>query len=36
MEERILVPLDGSEVGEAVLPKLEDLVLKATPKRRQK
>jgi nucleotide-binding universal stress UspA family protein len=32
MEERILVPLDGSEVGEAVLPKLEDLVLKATPK----
>lgn len=32
MEERILVPLDGSEVGEAVLPKLEDLILRATPK----
>ena len=32
MEERILVPLDGSEVGEAVLPKLEDLVLRTTPK----
>ncbi len=28
MEERILVPLNGSEIGEAVLPKLEDLVLK--------
>ena len=28
MEQRILVPLDGTEVGEAVLPKLEDLVLK--------
>ena len=32
MEERILVPLDGSEVGEAVLPKVEDLLLRATPK----
>jgi nucleotide-binding universal stress UspA family protein len=32
MEERILVPLDGSEVGEAVLPKLEDLLLRATPR----
>jgi nucleotide-binding universal stress UspA family protein len=32
MEERILVPLDGSEVGEAVLPKLEDLILRTTPK----
>jgi nucleotide-binding universal stress UspA family protein len=32
MEERILVPLDGSEVGEAVLPKLETLVLNTTPK----
>ena len=32
MEERILVPLDGSEVGEAVLPKLEDLVLKTVPR----
>src|SRR4030042_684124 len=28
MEGRVLVPLDGTEVGEAVLPKLEDLVLK--------
>jgi len=32
MEERILVPLDGTEVGEAVLPKVEDLVLKTTPR----
>lgn len=32
MEEKILVPLDGSEVSEAVLPKLEDLVLKTTPR----
>jgi nucleotide-binding universal stress UspA family protein len=32
MQEKILVPLDGSEVGEAVLPKLEDLILRATPK----
>jgi hypothetical protein len=32
MEERILVPLDGTAVGEAVLPKLEDLVLKTTPR----
>jgi nucleotide-binding universal stress UspA family protein len=32
MEERILVPLDGSEVGEAVLPKLEDLVLRTSPR----
>jgi nucleotide-binding universal stress UspA family protein len=32
MEERILVPLDGTPVGEAVLPKLEVLVLKAVPK----
>lgn len=31
MEERILVPLDGTEVGEAVLPKLENLVLKSVP-----
>jgi nucleotide-binding universal stress UspA family protein len=31
MEERILVPLDGSEAGEAVLSKLEDLVLKSVP-----
>lgn len=32
MKERILVPLDGTQVGEAVLPKLEDLVLKTTPR----
>lgn len=32
MEERILVPLDGTTVSEAVLPKLEVLVLKTTPK----
>ena len=32
MEERILVPLDGSEVGEAVLPKLENLVINTSPK----
>jgi nucleotide-binding universal stress UspA family protein len=31
MEQRILVPLDGTEVGEAVLPKLEDLVLRTVP-----
>ena len=32
MDERILVPLDGSEVGEAILPKIEDLVLRTIPK----
>jgi nucleotide-binding universal stress UspA family protein len=32
MEERILVPLDGTEIGEAVLPKLEDLILRTTPR----
>jgi len=32
MEERILVALDGSPVGEAVLPKLEDLVLRTSPR----
>jgi nucleotide-binding universal stress UspA family protein len=32
MEERILVPLDGSNVSEAVLPKIEDLVLRTTPR----
>jgi len=32
MEERILVPLDGTEVGEAILPKIEDLVFKTTPR----
>jgi nucleotide-binding universal stress UspA family protein len=31
MEQRILVPLDGTAVGEAVLPKLEDLVLRTVP-----
>jgi nucleotide-binding universal stress UspA family protein len=32
MEERILVPLDGSDTSEAVLPKIEDLVLRTTPR----
>ncbi len=32
MYERILVPLDGSEVGEAALPKVEELVTRLTPK----
>lgn len=31
MKNRILVPLDGTEAGEAVLPKLEQLVLKTVP-----
>lgn len=31
MEKKILVPLDGTAVGEAVLPKLENLVLKDLP-----
>ena len=31
MRERILVPLDGSKVGEAALPHVEDLVLKFLP-----
>jgi len=31
MQEKILVPLDGTQVGEAVLPKLESLVLGTTP-----
>lgn len=31
MNHRILIPLDGTEVGESVLPKLEELVLKAVP-----
>ena len=31
MDEKILVPLDGTEVGEAVLPKLESLVLGTLP-----
>jgi len=32
MEERILVPLDGTQIGEAILPKLDTLVFKTTPK----
>jgi nucleotide-binding universal stress UspA family protein len=32
MEQRILVPLDGSEIGEAVLPKVEDLILGTSPR----
>lgn len=31
MDERILVPLDGSKVGEAALPYVEDLVSKLKP-----
>jgi len=31
MEQRILMPLDGSEVGEAALPLVEDLVSKLSP-----
>jgi nucleotide-binding universal stress UspA family protein len=32
MEKRILVPLDGTESGEAVIPKLEELILGSIPK----
>ena len=32
--ERILVPLDGSETGEAALPTVEDLVSKIAPKQK--
>jgi nucleotide-binding universal stress UspA family protein len=32
MEKRILVTLDGTTTGEAVLTKLEDLLLRSTPK----
>jgi nucleotide-binding universal stress UspA family protein len=32
MEKKILVPLDGTQVGEAILPKIENLVLKSTPR----
>jgi nucleotide-binding universal stress UspA family protein len=32
MEKKILVPLDGTTTGEAVLPKLEDLLLRSTPR----
>lgn len=31
MEKKILVPLDGTAVGEAILPKLESLVLEYVP-----
>ena len=31
MEEKILVPLDGSKVGEAALPYLEELIAKMAP-----
>jgi len=31
MEEKILVPLDGSRVGEAALPYIEDLIMKLLP-----
>jgi nucleotide-binding universal stress UspA family protein len=31
MEEKIIVPLDGSKVGEAALPYVEDLVSKLSP-----
>jgi len=31
MQEKILVPLDGSKVGEAALPYVEDLVSKLSP-----
>jgi nucleotide-binding universal stress UspA family protein len=31
VKQRIVVPLDGTKVGEAVLPKLEDLVLRTVP-----
>jgi nucleotide-binding universal stress UspA family protein len=31
MYERILVPLDGSDVAEAIIPDVEDLVLKMAP-----
>ena len=31
MEEKVLVPLDGSKVGEAALPYVEDLVSKLSP-----
>ncbi|MFC2060656.1 universal stress protein [Chloroflexota bacterium] len=31
MDEKILVPLDGSKVGEAALPYVEDLVSKLSP-----
>jgi len=32
MEERILVALDGTKAGETILPKVNDLIFKATPR----
>ncbi|MBP1707453.1 MAG: UspA domain protein [Chloroflexi bacterium] len=32
MEKKILVPLDGTKTGEAILPRIENLVLKSSPK----
>ena len=32
MHERILIPLDGSEVGEVALPYVKDLIVKLRPK----
>ncbi len=32
MEERILVALDGTEAGEAILPKVNDLIFKTSPR----
>ena len=31
MDEKIIVPLDGSQVGEAALPYVEDMVSKMSP-----
>ena len=31
MEQKILIPLDGSKIGEAALPRVEDLVSKLVP-----
>ena len=36
MYERILVPLDGSKVGEAAVPLVEELVSKLTPAQKKK
>lgn len=32
MEERILIALDGTKAGETILPKVNDLIFKATPR----
>jgi nucleotide-binding universal stress UspA family protein len=32
MEERILIALDGTAAGEAILPKVDDLIFKTTPR----